>query len=221
MGHEAIADGDWTDLSHPIHPGTARMPFLPAPEVEPLPEGYNRASKLTLATHAGTHVEAPDHVLEDGKTIDDYPAGYWMTEAVVCGVDVGPNEPIRLEQVRPLAEELSAGEALLVRSGWEELAGDDAYFEYPHFELELAEWLADRELNWVGIDFPSPEDPDRLDEDGFRYPVHSTLLGNDVAIAENVTNLADLVGERVEVVALPLNLRGVEAAPARIVARPV
>lgn len=221
MARDAVADGGWIELSHGIHEDTARMPFLPAPEVESLPEGYNRASKFTLATHAGTHIEAPDHVLEDGKTIDEYPADRWLTEGVVCEVDADPNEAIRLDQVEPLAGELSAGEALVIQSGWDDLVGGDAYFEYPYFALELAEWIVEREPSWVGIDFPSPEDASRIDEDAYDYPVHTTLLENDIPIAENMTNLSELAGRRVELVALPLNLRGVEAAPARIVARPL
>jgi kynurenine formamidase len=48
--------------------------------------------------------------------------------------------------------------------------------------------------------------------------VHRTLLGNDVLIAENVTNLGAIVGRRTRIMALPLRVKGSDAGHARIVA---
>jgi len=50
--------------------------------------------------------------------------------------------------------------------------------------------------------------------------VHTTLLGNDTLIIENLTNLAGLVGETVDVAALPTKLADCDGAPIRVVARP-
>ncbi len=53
---------------------------------------------------------------------------------------------------------------------------------------------------------------------GFDFPVHRTLLGNEVLIAENVTNLGSIVGKRTSIIALPLRVKGSDAGHARIVA---
>ena len=53
---------------------------------------------------------------------------------------------------------------------------------------------------------------------GFDFPVHRTLLGNNVLIAENVTNLGSIVGKRTRIIALPLRVKGSDAGHARIVA---
>jgi kynurenine formamidase len=44
------------------------------------------------------------------------------------------------------------------------------------------------------------------------------LLGNNVLIAENVTNLASIVGKQTRILALPLRVKGSDAGHARIVA---
>jgi kynurenine formamidase len=48
--------------------------------------------------------------------------------------------------------------------------------------------------------------------------VHRTLLGNNVLIAENVTNLGSIVGKRTRIMAFPLRVKGSDAGHARIVA---
>ena len=53
---------------------------------------------------------------------------------------------------------------------------------------------------------------------GFDFPVHQTLLGNEVLIAENVTNLGSIVGKRTRIMALPLRVKGSDAGHARIIA---
>jgi kynurenine formamidase len=44
------------------------------------------------------------------------------------------------------------------------------------------------------------------------------LLGNDVLIAENVTNLGSIIGKQTRILALPLRVKGSDAGHARIVA---
>jgi kynurenine formamidase len=211
--------GDWTELSHPIDEDTVRMPFLPPPKMELVPDAALRATTVRVATHAGTHLEAPRHRFEEGDGIEAYPPEWWMTDGYVAGVDVPGLEPIRPDDL-DLPAWLGAGDALLIRTGWEENVGTDEYFDPPYFGVDTAERLVERGINWVGVDTASPERPADIGADGSDYPVHSTLLGNDVLVGENLTNLAGLVGERVEVVALPLRYVGSDAAHARIVARP-
>ena len=82
-------------------------------------------------------------------------------------------------------------------------------------------WVVDRGVSWLGVDSLSPELPPQERPDGdFDYPVHTTLLESDVLIAENLTNLGAVAGERVEVNAVPLRLVGSDGSPVRVLARP-
>ena len=57
-----------------------------------------------------------------------------------------------------------------------------------------AEWMVQKGIKLFGIDCITVDLPTPLRPKGFDFPVHRTLLGNDVLIAENVTNLRSILG---------------------------
>lgn len=218
----------WHDLTHRIDADTPRLPFLDAPRVSPLEEPLLAASELTLATHAGTHVEAPRHRFPDGAGIDAYPPGRFLGTGVAWSPAAGAREPVERAALAPVVDRLDAGEALLIHTGWDAHAGTDRYEDHPYLTPAAAELVAAAGLSWVGLDAPTPEDPASLaadpdPADPGAFPVHTALLGEDVLVAENlrgVGGLASEAGSRVDVAALPLPVGGGDAAPARVAARP-
>jgi kynurenine formamidase len=213
---------DWTDLSMTVHPDMPRMQFLPCPEVERLSEQSEtslQVSEVSFATHIGTHVDAACHAVADGKSVEEYGPDRWMGEAVVHGVDAEPKGPIGVADVADA--DLAGADALILRTGWEEKAGSDDYYDHPYFTDELAAWLTDQDLSWVGMDFLTPDKPPELRPEGFTYPVHTTLLEDDTLIVENLTNLGEFAGSTVEIAALPTKLADCDGAPVRAVAREV
>jgi kynurenine formamidase len=212
---------DWIELSHAVEPGVARAGFLPAPRMTPIDDASLRATELEMVTHAGSHLEAPVHLFEGGQSIDEYDADRFVGHAVVHEVDAEPLEEVGLGRIRPAGERLEAGDALLLRTGWDAYAGEERYGDHPYITEAAAEWVVDRGVSWLGVDSLSPELPPQERPDGdFDYPVHTTLLESDVLIAENLTNLGAVVGERVEVNAVPLRLVGSDGSPVRVLARP-
>lgn len=213
------ADGEWVELSQSER--SRRGPHAVSPPSRDADDSRRRASRDrgTIATHVGTHVEVPKHRFPDGKTIDEYPPERWITHGHVVEVSASRDAPIEPEGL-VVPEVFERGDALLVRTGWKERVGEEAYFEPQYFSEATASRIADLGPSWVGIDAPAPEIPDVIGAADSAYPIHSILLGADVLIAENLTNLESLVGRAVRVVALPLQFVGAEAANARIVARP-
>ena len=96
--HRAI---EWHDLTHRIDADTPRLPFLDAPRVTSLEEPLLAASELVVATHAGTHVEAPRHRFPDGAGIDAYPPSRFLGEAVAWSPDVGARDPVEATDLAP------------------------------------------------------------------------------------------------------------------------
>jgi kynurenine formamidase len=77
--------------------------------------------------------------------------------------------------------------------------------------MELAQFFVEKKVKMVCLDTPSP---DRSPHD-----VHRLLLKNSVLIAENLTNLEQLLTvQHFEIVALPLRIHA-DSSPARIFAR--
>jgi kynurenine formamidase len=218
---------EWHDLTHRIDGDTPRLPFLDGPRVTSLEEPLLAASELTIATHAGTHVEAPRHRFPDGAGIDAYPPGRFLGEGVAWSPDAGAREPVEAGALAPVLDGLAPGDALLVHTGWDDHAGTDRYEDHPYLTPAAAEAMADAGLSWVGLDTPTPEDPAALADDPdpadpAAFPVHTALLGADVLVGENLRGVGAVAtdeGARVDVAALPLPVGGGDAAPARVAAR--
>ena len=74
------------DLTHPI---SEDMPVYPGTEPPVIVTGCTVAEdgffekKITLFSHTGTHIDAPAHLLEDGRTLDYFPVDRYVGPAIV------------------------------------------------------------------------------------------------------------------------------------------
>ncbi len=69
------------------------------------------------------------------------------------------------------------------------------------------------------MDVVTPEMPEAVREGEFTWPVHGTLMGEEILVMENVCNMASLARARVEVIAAPIKVKGADGAPVRLLAR--
>jgi kynurenine formamidase len=215
---------EFVDLTRPFDADAEHSLSLPAPEVETLADvardGAN-VQRVCTPTHAGTHVDAPRHVLVDGPTVDEYPLSRLTGEGVVLGVEVDGSRAVDRGDLVG-ADTLRDGDAVLLSFGWAEHAGTEAYHRYPWLSTDLADWLLARDVSLLGMDTLSPDEPrESRDSDADPYPVHRRLLRAGVPVVENLADPSALVGERVEVVCAPLSLRGGDGAPCRVLVRPL
>ncbi|GAY08348.1 cyclase family protein [Pseudonocardia sp. N23] len=210
------------DVSHQLWPGMPKIPILPEVErhqVASIAAGAPlNISAITLALHVGTHIDAPAHAVDGAATIDELPIERFAGTAVVAKVDRKPGEEITVDDVLAGGPAPARGEFLLVATGWSEKFLTSDYGDHPSLSPELAAWCVEQGIPFVGVDMITPDLPVHRRGEGFDYPVHRTLLGNDVLIAENLTNLDGLAGTRVHLHAYPLAIRGGDAGPARVVA---
>ena len=210
------------DLSQQIWPGMPRIQVLPQVDVQPvrrIAQGHPlNISEVRLATHAGTHVDAPWHFVENGRTIDQVPLEDLRGSAVVVPVDRGAREPIPAADLENSPEPIRARDIVLLATGWGAKFESPEYEEHPYVSEEAAQWLVDHRVKMLGLDLITVDLPQVMRPTPFGYPVHHLLLGNDVLIIENLTNLDALRGRRVTLYAFPLAVRGADGAQARVVA---
>lgn len=213
----------WFDLSQPFFDGMPHASILDPPAFETVrsvaDDGVN-VQRYAVPTHVGTHVDAPMHFVEDGETIDELPLERCCGEAVV--LDVSGPEPaeITLDDVEGCEGTVTPDDVVLLHTGWGSKYGTEGYDPHPWLSVEVAEWLVEREVKLVGIDAITPELPVPFRPSGWtEHPVHRTLLGGGVLVAEHLANLGPHAGTRIEVQAFPVNIRGGDGAPARIVGR--
>jgi len=78
--------GKIIDITVPISPSTRVFPGDPEPSIESvctLEADGCAVSKLSFGSHTGTHVDAPSHVLKDGKPVDNLELESLMGRAVI------------------------------------------------------------------------------------------------------------------------------------------
>lgn len=165
-------------------------------------------STIRTSVHNGTHGDAPSHFLEDAPTIDE------------VGLDAYLG-PCRVVHVTPTADGFvpeSAFDALdgvtrvLFRTS--ETHDADTFDEaFCALGERAAQRAVDLGLRLVGLDTPSIDHCTSKTMGG-----HKILLGGGIAILENLDLTAVLEGDY-ELIALPLKIRGGDAAPIRAVLR--
>ncbi len=202
------------DISVPLSPDLPVWPGDPVIEVEPsarISAGDTaNISRFACATHAGTHVDAPWHFVDEGKKLEEIAPECWSGP---CWVAAFADEIQRIEPVHLDAAGIPAGtERLLVKTAnsrrWKSVP---LRFEpdYVGLSPEAAQWVVDHGIDLVGCDSLSIEPYQELG-----HLTHLTLLGNEVLILEGL-NLSEVSPSNYQLLCLPLRLTVGDGAPAR------
>lgn len=181
--------------------------------------GWN-AEKIITATHCGTHIDAPLHKIEGGKSIDEYPLESFFGEAVIIDLyDKTLDEEITYEDVYEYDELISSGINVLLCTGWgekkTEAAKDEYLYHSPWLGKSAAEYLVEKKVNAVGIDHFSigGANPDNVS-----IP-HEILLRNDVLIIEGLYLPKELLDNKIWLLsAFPIKVKDASGSLARAVA---
>lgn len=220
------------DLSHAldssltIYPGDPK--FSSCPHLTLASDGVN-VQCITLGSHAGTHVDAPYHFVEDGKKINEIPISTFMGRAIVAdltvhgiGRELRDREEIQWTDLERYEEAMKTQNdaILLLRTGWSRYWGTQNYFNHPYVSAEAARRIVETGVRLVGIDTLSPDETvvDEAEAAGHEYAFHKIVLGAGVVIAENLTNLESIQEGSWIVSLVPLKLSGSDGSPIRALA---
>jgi len=189
-------------------------------------ESHARSNtKLTLATHIGTHVDAPYHFHADGTTVENMPLDRYMGPALLLDFrEVAKGlTPLSVADIQQAGgtHEAVKGKIVVLFTGWAaaESGGVRFYSQGPYLSNEGAAYLAENGVNAVSVDFPIDKHPPSPQSTINDFPVHRLLLGQGIPLIENLINLDQLVGREFELWALPIKLKDGDGAAARAVAR--
>lgn len=200
-----------------VFPGDPDVRIDPALTIER--DGVN-VLRLHIGSQTGTHVDAPSHVLPEGKALHELPLDRFVGRAVVADLrQAGPNDAITWQDLSPVRDALGEGAVLLLCTGWSEHFGEyPRYRSHPWLDRDAARHIVGSGVRTIGIDALSVDaTPEDLAE--IAFDAHREILGVDGVIVENLTNLAQVLRLRDPIVSvLPLNLLGSDGAPVRAVA---
>ena len=186
------------------------FPGDPRPQVKDIntieEHGYNQKF-LSFASHTGTHIDAPNHILAGGKTLDTYPLEKFYGKAAVVEVKTPTINEDNIVQKIDLIEQV---DFVLFRSGWDKFWNEPEYFlGYPYFTDAAASLLTSYNIKGIGIDTISPDEINSLS-------VHRLLLSADILIIENLTGLSRLPDNTIfDFWAIPLKIKNADGAPVR------
>ena len=212
------------DLSLPIEEGMMTFPTHWHPVVEITILGRHgiegrETRKLVLGTHIGTHTDAPRHFIPNGRTIDDVPLETLIGPAALA--DFTGASPLQEIDVADLKQRLGdqVPQRLILRTGWSDYFGHLKFYnEYPFLSENAAQWLVEQGVRLLAMDTPSPDNPAHSRGTPKDSPNHKILLGAEVVLVEYLTNLKAITASQVELIVLPLKLKGCDGSPARCVA---
>ena len=182
-----------------------------------------QTTSYSVSAHAYTHLDAPRHMFEQGKSIDAYTVDYFIGDAALLDIPKGKNEVITGEDMERAGKHARDGDIVLIRTGWlEKMWGKEEFSDSPYLTEGAAEWLIELKARIAGYDFGI----DYIEREFFRkgyadtedFFIHLKLLRAEVLNLENLTNLSRISKRRFRVIALPMYLIDCDGAPCRAVA---
>lgn len=207
------------DLSHTIKNG---MPIFPGTEAPFIEEVFShkmhgfREHRLNIFSHVGTHIDAPNHMIPDGETLDTMDVSRFIGPGICinCTHRNSQSPEINIDDLIPYETEISECDFVLLNTGWSKNWGHSNYFtNYPALNTEAARWLVDFKLKGVGVDVISI---DSAEIKGFE--VHNTLLEQGTIIIENLTGLHFLPEDGFIFSCLPIKFEDADGSPVRAIA---
>jgi arylformamidase len=220
----APIDPSYIDLSHVIYDGLITYKGLPAPIIcdflsredsrsRYAPGTEFQIGKIEMVTNTGTYVDCPFHRYEDGRDLSEVELERFADlEGIVIRADHKNGLAITVEAFK--GKELR-NRAVLVHTGWDEYWATDKYYEnHPFLTEDAAVYLKSVGVKLVGIDSHNIDDTR-----GNTRPVHSTLLREEILIAEHLCNLKNIPDEGFTFSAVPPKFKGAGTFPVRAFAR--
>jgi arylformamidase len=167
-------------------------------------------TQVSMSCHTGTHVDAPDHFLNNGKTVESLSIDLMVGRAYVLHL---PNVNLITASILMDADIPPRTRRLLFKTRNSEYwANGNREFQtdFVGLSVDAAELLVDRNVKLVGIDYLSIA-PYKQGK-----PVHTILLDAGMVVIEGL-DLSKVSQGRYTLHCLPLKLGGAEGAPTRAI----
>lgn len=151
-------------LSYPLDVAGPRPPAIPEPKLRILYTIDKDAASvhiLEVASHTGTHVDSPQHVVKDGLSIHDFtPEEFIFTKPVIIDLPLKDAEIVMEHHLKPFEAKMKTADIVLFRFGYSTVRESDPKrfsLKSPGFGIESAQYIRNTfpHLRAMGIDVPS------------------------------------------------------------------
>ncbi len=203
------------DISVTISPSLPAWPGDPGLElerIESMDEGaHANVTRISASVHLGTHVDAPHHFLNDGRTVESLPLDVLTGPCYVLqlpdGIDAITSEVLDRTEITSDMKRILFG----TRNSKLWAKGETQFqTDFVAITEDGAEWLVERGVQLVGVDYLS------VAPYGDSVPTHTVLLKAGVVVVEGL-NLSQVMRGFYDLYCLPLKIAGSDGAPARAI----
>jgi arylformamidase len=164
---------------------------------------------LSTPVHMGTHIDAPDHFLNNGKTVETIPLEYFIGPVLVVHIDgskIISAEDLIAQNISPTTERL-----IFKTSNSNYWKNNINVFQEDFIALgpDASELLVKMGIKVVGVDY--------LSVAAYHEPVptHKILLDANILIIEGL-DLSQIDPGEYKLYCLPLKIGSSDGAPARV-----
>jgi len=202
------------DISLTISPNLPTWPGDPSvvlERVEKIEDGSNaNVSRIDMGVHTGTHVDAPYHFIQNGKTVECMNLNLLTGRAYVLhlpDVDTITASVLERSQIPPRTRRVLFKTR---NSTYWKNQENQFQTDFVGLSADGADYLIRRGVKLVGVDYLSvaPFHQSR--------PTHEILLSVGIVILEGL-DLSGVTQGRYTLYCLPLKLAGSDGAPARAI----
>jgi arylformamidase len=172
---------------------------------------HANVTSMSTSLHIGTHVDAPHHFLNDGRTVEnlslDVLTGPCYVVQLPDGIDAITEEVLARTEITSDMERVLFGTS---NSHYWAKGQEKFQEDFVAITEDGAEWLVEHGIRLVGVDYLS------VAPYGDSEPTHHVLLKAGVVIVEGL-NLAKVMRGFYTLYCLPLKIAGADGAPARAI----
>jgi arylformamidase len=193
---------------------------------ESIEDGYpGNTFYYTGWNHAGTHIDAPAHMLAGGKRITEYQIDDFIFDRpVLVDVPKGDSQLVSAEDLRPYEDDIAACDLLLLRTAFTQYREDDPVRyrdQNPGLSTGVARYLDSPRfpsLRAIGTDAISIAAAADVQEG---IEAHKLLFcrkdGSSVLLIEDMDLACDLTGLK-RVFVVPWFIEGLDSSPCTVIA---
>ena len=171
-----------------------------------------------MRLHAGTHVDAPSHMIKGAPDLQDVPLHSYFGDAIIADVrHRGGGEAITPQDLeQAVGDIILPGDRLLLRTDQNEnYDGSPEWMKRAPYVNEAAtNWCVEKRISLIGFDFYHGATGPGEDEHPLRVGDYARA---GIITMPYIRNLGQISKRRVTLIAFPLNIIGVEASPVRAV----
>lgn len=216
-------------LSYPINAATPMYGSAPGPVIVPFSQIANNDTSnsysISFFNHTGTHIDAPRHFVDKGKSISEYAVDELIfNHPVIVDCPKEGAELITTDDLKNVSYQLQISDCLLLRTGFGRFRNEERY-------MTNNPGIAPKTIRWIRKEYPSIRciGIDSISISSFQYRnegreahraafIEQSDFGEPLLLIEDM-KLDAVTEERLgTLIVLPWQIDGLDSAPCNIIA---